>query len=85
MTTKRLRLVERLKDRLAARKPKPTNWFDRLPPEHQKELEAARAAWRDGAISTSASQLAREIVDECKQAGVEVCGHCGVRAWLSQG
>lgn len=85
MTTKPLRLVERLKERAESRRPKPKNWFDRLPPEHQKEFADARNAWRAGLISTSAVQLAKEIVEECQKAGVDVCGPAGVRMWLSQG
>lgn len=84
MTTKPLRLVERLKERAANRKPRPQNWFDRLPEQHQKEFSDAREAWRSGLICTSAAQLARDILEECKQAGIEVCGHQGVRAWLSK-
>lgn len=85
MTKKPLRLVERLKERAASRKPKPLGWFGRLPGDYQKEFSEARDAWRAGQISASCSQMARDIIDECSAAGIAVCGLQGVRNWLSKG
>jgi hypothetical protein len=85
MTKKPLRLVERLKERAASRKPKPLGWFGRLPIEYQKEFSDARAAWQAGEIRTSCLQLARELVEECRAAGIEVPGLQGLRNWLSKG
>lgn len=85
MSKKPLRLVERLRERAASRKPKPLGWFDRLPDDYKKEFAEAREAWRAGAISASCCQMARDIIEECHAAGIEVCGQQGVRNWLSKG
>lgn len=81
---KKQSLVDRVKAAVATRQKRPVNWFDRLQPDAQEQALAIRKMWRNGEIASSASALARDIVSEFREAGVETCGVQGVRAWLSK-
>lgn len=85
MTKKPLRLSEMVKAAVVARQKSPKNWFDRLPEDAKAELLGVRSEWRAGVIESSAKRLAEDIVEQCRAAGVETCGVCGVREWLSKG
>lgn len=85
MTKKQPSLLELVKADIEAMKPKPRNWFERLPEEEQKAVEEIRSNWRAGLISCSCSTLATRLIARCNELGITICGHQGVREWLSRG
>lgn len=84
MSKKPPSLADEIKAAMAAKKPKPNNWFDRLPAEDQAELIAIKGMWLTGEISGSGVAVAAEIVERCRARGIKTCGPDGVRAWLSK-
>ena len=84
MKTKRQRLADRIRAAVAARKPTPKNWFDRLDDESRAELQAIKNDWKAGVIDSSGQQLAKDIVEQCRLEGITTCNVYGMRAWLSR-
>lgn len=77
-------LVERVSGRVAAIRPGPRNFFDRLPPEAQAEFLEVRRRFQAGELATSACALADVLIEEATSAGLEVCGPQGLRVWLAR-
>ena len=63
---------------------RPLDWFSLLPPEHQAEVAAVKAAWQAGKLLATARSLANELVKHCRERGIAICGPDGVRAWLAK-
>jgi hypothetical protein len=78
------RLVDRIADRVSRLGRRPRNFFERLPPEAQAELEDVRRRFQTGELQTSASALADLLIEEAAADGIELCGPQGLRVWLSR-
>lgn len=77
-------LADRVAGRIAAIRPGPKNFFDRLSPEAQAELLEVRRRFHAGEIQSSASALADVLIEEAAASGYELCGPQGMRVWLSR-
>jgi hypothetical protein len=84
MKTKRPPLRERVREAVAAIKPRPSNWIERLPPGTREEILAIKAAWRAGNIDSSARRLAESISKECLAEGIKTCSPEHMRSWLAK-
>jgi hypothetical protein len=78
------RLVDRIADRVSRLGRRPRNFFERLPPEAQVELEDVRRRFQSGELQTSASALADLLIEESAADGIQLCGHQGLRVWLTR-
>jgi hypothetical protein len=67
-----------------ARGPRHKTWFERIDPEHQKELLAIKRSWREGALKSSALRLAEDISRSCRELGISTIGKQGVIQWLQR-
>lgn len=79
-------LLEQIRSRVAARPPGPKRktWLERLPPDAQEQIVAAKAEWKAGTIVSTARMLADDIVELCRQEGIATCSPETMRTWLSR-
>jgi hypothetical protein len=77
-------LADRLAERVAAIKPGPKSFFDRLAPETQAELLEVRRRWQSGELPASAIALADLLIEEAAASGYDLCGPQGLRVWLAR-
>lgn len=75
-------LTEMVKASVETRAHRLNTWFERIAPEHQKELLEIKKAWREGSLKSSAFRLAEDISQSCRELGVSNIGTQGVIQWL---
>ena len=76
-------LLDDVRESLAASRPGPSRWHDRLAPEHQAELAALKAAWLAGELGDKKKTVARSISQRLMDRGICIIGCHGVIAWLA--
>lgn len=57
-------------------------WYRKVAPEHQAELEQARADWKAGKISLPLRVFARSLSKVLNSRGISPVGEQGVEQWL---
>ena len=77
-------LIERVRERVLSRPQVAKTWLTRLPEETQRELLEIRAAFVSGEIVSTARSLARDIVAECQERGINICTVDTLREWLAR-
>jgi hypothetical protein len=77
-------LLEDVREAMAAVRPGPGRWHERVAPEHQVELAAIKAAWRAGELGTRKRTLARDLSARMRKRGISTVGEQGVVAWLDE-
>jgi hypothetical protein len=77
-------LTELVKASVDSRGPRHKTWFERVAPEHQKELLAIKQSWRDGVLKSSTFRLAEDISRSCRELGIAAVGPQGVIHWLQR-
>jgi hypothetical protein len=59
------------------------NWFEKLPPDAQQTLAAARDKFRSGGYEISKLALSRVLVDHATKHGWKVCDARRMAEWLA--
>lgn len=57
-------------------------WYRRVAPEHQAELQQARADWKAGKINLPLRVFARSLSRVLRSRGISTVGEQGVETWL---
>jgi capsid protein len=69
---------------MAAVRHGPATWYERVAPEHRDELNAIKAAWKNGELGSRRKTLARAIAANMRARGISDVGEQGVISWLDK-
>lgn len=75
-------LADEVLSSVQTRRPGYCSWFDRLPPDAQRELETVALAFDPARHKWQA--YARAVIDAANRRGWQTCGVQGVIAWLKK-
>ncbi len=77
-------LLKDLREAMAAVRHGPATWYERVAPEHRDELNAIKAAWKNGELGSRRKTLARAIAANMRARGISDVGEQGVISWLDK-
>ena len=84
MAEKKARIRDSIVSRLGEYQPKVKSWIEKLPESVRSEMLDIRVAWQAGEINSTARGLARAIVADCRERGMNSPSPEWVREWLTR-